>query len=160
MSNNHEETRRRHLMTQTNTHVYEIMIGSTPEKVWQALTDGELTQKYYFGSRFESDWKAGSSYRAYGQSGDVDSEGEIISIDSPSRLVATFKPLWLSDATASTTDWEITAVGPVTLVKLTHSNIDDASFESAQFHSGWIYVLSSLKSLLETGEGLPDIMAQ
>ncbi len=146
-------------MTQHNAHVYEIMIGSTPEKVWQALTDGEFTQKYYFGSRFESDWKSGSSYRAYGPGGDIDSEGDVVTVDSPAHLVTTFKPLWIPDAAVSTTDWEIQAVGPVTLVKLTHSNIDDASFESAQFHSGWIYVLSSLKSLLETGEGLPNIMA-
>jgi uncharacterized protein YndB with AHSA1/START domain len=146
-------------MSQNNVHVYEIMINSTPEEIWRALTDGELTQKYYFGSRIESDWKAGSTYRSYGPTGDIDSEGDVITVESPRSLVTTFKPMWIPEGTASTTTWEIEPVGPVTLVKLTHSDIDDASFEAAQFHTGWIFVLSSLKTLLETGEGLPNIMA-
>ena len=147
-------------MSTNNVHVYEIMVGSTPEKVWQALTNGELTQKYYFGSRIESDWKPGSTYRSYSLSGDIDSEGDVVTVEPNSHLVTTFKPMWIPGGIASTTNWEIQPVGPVTLVKLTHSDIDNASFEAAQFHTGWIYVLSSLKSLLETGEGLPNIMAE
>lgn len=145
----------------TFPHVYEIFIRSTPERIWQALTDGDLTQKYYFDCRVESDWKPGSTCSYYNPKGTVDLEGEVLEIEPQSRLVTTFKQKWFPqpEEKASTLKWEIQPMQVVSQVKLTHADIDDASFEAGQMHMGWLYCLSSLKSMLETGEGLPDIFA-
>ncbi|MBV9689942.1 MAG: SRPBCC family protein [Ktedonobacteraceae bacterium] len=145
----------------TTSHVYEIFIRSTPERIWQALTDGDLTQKYYFGCRVESDWKVGSTCNYYGPKGTIDLEGKIVEIEPQQRLVTTFEPKWFppSEEKPSILTWEIQPMQVVSQVKLTHAEIDDASFEAGQLHMGWLYCLSSLKSLLETGEGLPDIFA-
>jgi uncharacterized protein YndB with AHSA1/START domain len=142
----------------TTSHVYEIIIDATPETVWKAITDGEQTQKYYFDGRVESDWKAGSTYHYYGPDGSVISDGNIVEIEAQSHLKTTWRPAWLGDAPASTVIWDVQSVGPVTLLKLTHTDVDDATFEEAQFHVGWIFVISSMKSLLETGKALPSIM--
>jgi len=135
-------------------HTYEILIGSTPENVWKAITDGELTQKYYYGTRVESDWKAGSTFHYYKSDGSVSSDGKILEIEPQSHLKTLWKPVWLGNV-SSTVTWDLQPMGETTLLKLTHSDIDDATFEDAEFHVGWIYVLSSMKSLLETGKGLP-----
>jgi len=142
-------------------HQYEIFIRSDPERVWRALTDGELTQKYYFNTRVESDWQVGSPVRYYGPKGGVDLEGEILEIEPGNRLVMTFNPKWLPDPVAdpSTLRWEVTALAGISQVTLVHSDVDEASFEAGQMHLGWVYGLSSLKSLLEVGDGLPDIFA-
>ena len=149
-------------MTQgSSTHVYEIFIRATPDRIWQALTDGTLTQKYYFNTRVESDWQPGSSLLYHGPRGTVDLDGKILEIAPGERLVTTFEPKWFpqTDSTPSTLAWEIQDMHVVTQVKLTHADIDDASFEAGQMHLGWVYCLSGLKRLLETGEGLPDIFA-
>jgi len=144
------------MSTNTSTHVYQIILNSTPKSVWKALTDGEMTQKYFFGSRVESDWKAGSVYRYKdAQSGGLTSDGKIVEISPQSHLKMTFKPAWLPDAGPSTLSWDLQALDSLTMLKLTHSDIDDATFEAAQMEVGWIFVLSSLKTLLETGNGLP-----
>jgi uncharacterized protein YndB with AHSA1/START domain len=150
-------------MSQNSTtadHVYEIVIRSTPDQVWQALTDGEFTQRYYFNTRVESDWQPGSLCRYYDPKGNVSLEGEILEIEPQRSLKTTFKPMWVPQSEGgqlSTLSWEIQALGPVSSVKLTHAGIDDASFQAGRMHLGWVYALSSLKSLLETGEPLPNI---
>jgi uncharacterized protein YndB with AHSA1/START domain len=146
---------------ETATHVYETFIRTSPDRIWQALTDGDLTRQYYFNTQVESDWNLGSTLRYHGPRGTVDLDGQILEIETANRLVTTFEPKWFpqTDAAPSTLSWEIQPMGPVTGVKLTHANIDNASFEAGQMHLGWVYCLSGLKSLLETGEGLPDIFA-
>ncbi len=147
------------MSTNTSDHVYEIIVRTSPESVWKALTDSEETQKYYFHTRVESDWTVGSPYRGYDQQGGVSSEGEIVEIEPQSHLKTTFKPMWIptNGSEPSTVSWDLQPLGPTTLLKLTHAGIDNATFEAAQMGAGWVYVLSSLKSLLETDEALPDI---
>jgi Uncharacterized conserved protein len=143
----------------TPIHVYETVIKSTPEQVWQALTDPELTQKYYFNCRVESDWQKGSACRYYGARGTVDLDGTILEIEPQHLLVTTFEPKWVPDTGASPSKltWEIQPLRGVSLVRLTHTDIDDTSFEAGRMHLGWVYSLSSLKSLLETGKSLPNM---
>jgi uncharacterized protein YndB with AHSA1/START domain len=147
------------MSTSTSDHVYEIIVRSEPEKVWKALTDSEETQKYFFHTRVVSDWAVGSSYRGYDQEGGISSDGTIVEIEPQSHLKTTFQPAWLptDNSTPSTVSWDVQVLGPATLLKLTHANIDDATFEAGQMGPGWVYILSSLKSLLETGEALPDL---
>ncbi|GAB4199959.1 MAG: hypothetical protein OHK0022_20630 [Roseiflexaceae bacterium] len=149
-------------MTQgTSTHVYEIFIRTTPDRVWQALTDGAITQQYYFNTRVESDWKQGATVSYYGPHGTVDLDGEILEIEPNSQLMMTFNPKWFpsNGLPLSTLKWNLQPMYDLTHVTLTHADIDDQSFEAGHMHTGWVYCLSSLKSLSETGTGLPDIFA-
>ena len=71
--------------------VYETDVKTTPEKLWAALTDGEITRRYWFDRRIESDWRPGSPVRFY--DGDrVSDHGEVLESDPPRRLVYTFHP--------------------------------------------------------------------
>jgi DNA-binding transcriptional ArsR family regulator len=63
---------------ETTTHVFEVYIKTTPEKLWQAITDGSMTEKYYYGTRVESDWKNGSGYKYLGSDESVLVEGRVI----------------------------------------------------------------------------------
>jgi uncharacterized protein YndB with AHSA1/START domain len=145
------------MSTNTSNHVYEVIVGSSVDNVWNGLTDGEMTQKYFFGSRIESDWKVGSAVQSYDSQGGLVSDGEVVKIEPKSQLQTTWKPMWLppQGEKPSTLNWELQPLGPSTLLKLTHADIDDATFETGQMHVGWVYVISSLKTLLETGEALP-----
>lgn len=145
-------------------HVYETFVRATPAQIWKALTDGELSQKFYFGDRVESDWKIGSVVTYWGATGNKDSEGVVLEIEPNSLLKTTMVPAWLPlppGTEPSKTAWTIQPISDtVTQVAINHSDVADDVFEQGQFHMGWLYVLASLKSLLETGDGLPDIFAQ
>jgi uncharacterized protein YndB with AHSA1/START domain len=144
------------MSTTANGHVYETIVNATPEVVWKSITDGKETQKYFFSGRVESDWKVGSDYFYYAPDNSVISQGKVVEIEPKSHLKTTWVPLWLGDQ-SSTLIWDLQPLGDITLVKLTHTDIDDAAFEQAQLHVGWIYILASLKSVIETGETLPSI---
>jgi len=144
-------------MSQNATRVYEIYIHSTPERMWQSLTDPELTQQYYFNTRVESDWKSSSTVVYRNPQGNVDLEGEVLEIDPPRRLVTTFKPTWAPQVTGtapSTVSWEIESIGEACKLTLTHAGFDQDSPMADMIHNAWIQTLSSLKSLLETGQPL------
>jgi uncharacterized protein YndB with AHSA1/START domain len=74
------------------SHVYQIYIRTTPERLWRALTDGDWTVRYYFASRVESDWRPGSPYLYRGADGATLLNGRVIASDPPRRLVTTFRP--------------------------------------------------------------------
>ena len=80
--------------------VFEIYIKTSPERLWEAITDGEMRKRYSFGVGTESDWTPGSEYRS-GVPGVVDiSSGENVEVDPPRRLVQTFTALWSEDVQA------------------------------------------------------------
>lgn len=144
-------------MTQQPSHVLQIFIRTTPEQLWQALTDGALTQQYFFNSRVESTWRPGASYRLYNSNGDKTVEGEVLDADPPHRLVTTFSPLWRLDEGGnrhSKVTWEIEPVGEVCKLTLTQEDFDPESTLMKRMNEGWARLLSSLKTLLETGEPL------
>lgn len=133
---------------------YEVVIKSPVTAIWQAITDGTLTQKYFFHTQVRSDWAAGSAITYYNEDGSLSSQGVILAIEPQRLLQATFEPLWLEEKKEpSVVNWEIQSLGETTLLTLTQSKIDSATFE--EMHTGWVFVVSSLKSLLETGEALP-----
>ena len=144
-------------MNQKPSHVYQLFIRTTPQQLWQALTDGKLSQQYFFQTRVESTWEPGSSYRYINPSGEVELEGEIIEIEPPRKLVTTFKPVWqqqLAENVPSTVTWEIVQMGDVCKLSLIHEGIDPETFVSAGLDTGLSQVLSGLKTLLETGQPL------
>jgi len=136
--------------------VFEIYIRTSPERLWQAITDGEQRRKYTFGVGVQSDWSEGSTYTA-GVPGVIEiSRGENLEVDPPRRLVQSFDALW-SDAVRSVATsrvtWEIEPVGEDSCrLRVTHDNLPaDANSE---LYGGWMMILSGLKTLLETGEVL------
>ena len=148
-------------MAEKPSHVYHIFINTTPEKLWHALTNGEMSRQYYFGSSVESTWKKGASYRYPNPGGGTYLEGEVLEIDPPRRLVTTFRPLWngageLSpDAVAtSKVTYEIESLDGVCKLTLVHEEMDYEDKLISEFREGWARILSGLKSLLETGKPL------
>jgi uncharacterized protein YndB with AHSA1/START domain/DNA-binding transcriptional ArsR family regulator len=134
--------------------VYEIYIKTTPEKLWEAIIDPELRARYSFGVRTESDWTAGSTYKA--SAGGIDiAEGENLEVDPPHRLVQSFNALWSDDVKQEGTSrvtWEIEPVGDSCRLTVTHDQLRDGA--NPELYGGWPMVLSGLKTLLETGETL------
>ena len=135
------------------TAVFEVFIKTTPERLWQALTDPLERAKYNFGVQVTSDWSAGSSYR-----GGVPGAGDIVSgtnveVDPPRRLVQTFDALWSDDVRAQGTTrvtYEIEPVGSSCRLTLVHDQLPPSA--NAELYGGWPMILSGLKTLLETGE--------
>jgi uncharacterized protein YndB with AHSA1/START domain/DNA-binding transcriptional ArsR family regulator len=135
--------------------VYVTYIESTPERVWHALTDADVTAEYW-GHRNVSDWQVGSawSHRRTDGSEIDDVVGEVVEADPPRRLVTT----WADPAdpsVTSTVTFRIEAYGEIVRLTVTHTDLADA--ERGQAAAGWPAVLSNLKSLLETGHVLPRV---
>ena len=135
--------------------VFEIYIKTTPERLWEAITDGEMRKKYSFGVGTESEWTQGSEYRS-SVPGVIDiASGENLEVDPPRRLVQSFRALWSEDVEREGTSrvtWEIEPVGDSCRLAVTHDQLDgDANNE---LYGGWPMILSGLKTLLETGERL------
>jgi len=138
-----------------DTAVFEIFIKTTPERLWEAITDPELRSKYNFGVGVSSDWTAGSSYHS-GIPGAVEiAEGENIEVDPPRLLVQSFTALWSDEVKAegpTRVTWEIEPVGSSCRLTVTHSGLRAGA--NAELYGGWPMILSGLKTLLETGEQL------
>jgi uncharacterized protein YndB with AHSA1/START domain/DNA-binding transcriptional ArsR family regulator len=135
--------------------VFEIYIKTTPERLWEAITDPKLRARYSFGVKTHSDWTPGSSYSA-GVPGVVDiAAGENVEVDPPRRLVQTFNALWSDDVKAAGTSrvtWEIHPVGDSCQLTVIHDRL--AASANSELYGGWPMILSGLKTLLETGESL------
>lgn len=137
-------------------HVYQVYIRTTPERLWQALTDPEMTRRYYFNSRIESDWKAGSPFEMRQADGRLDIDGEVLEADPPRRLVHTFNIRWNPENSdpPSRVTWEIAPMGEACLLTLTHDAFETETATYREVSGGWSLILSGLKTLLETGETL------
>ena len=134
--------------------VFEIYIKTTPERLWQAITDPELRSKYNFGARIKSDFKPGSRYEQSSPNAPgLLGEGENLEVDPPRRLVQSMRALWGDDVKAEGTSrvtWSIEPVGDSCHLTVTHDQLREGANE--QLYGGWPMILSGLKTLLETGE--------
>ena len=140
--------------------VYVTYIRTTPEKLWEALTKPEFTQKYWYGVTHESEWKKGSDWKMVFQDGRIGDAGEIVEIDPPRRMVIKWRNEWRPELKAegySRCVFEIEKIGDVSKLTVSHSiEKEDSKFIEA-VSGGWPRILSNLKSLLETGSVvLPD----
>jgi uncharacterized protein YndB with AHSA1/START domain len=132
--------------------VFEIYIKTTPERLWQAITDTEIRRKYTFGAVITSDWTPGSRHQAVGN-GTLIAEGENLEVDPPRRLVQSFHAVWDDDVKKEGTSrvtWEIEPIGDSCKLTVIHDQLREGA--NAQLYGGWPMVLSGLKTLLETGE--------
>jgi uncharacterized protein YndB with AHSA1/START domain len=142
----------KHELERTMEKVFEIYIKTTPDRLWQAITDPEMRRKYTFGAVFTSTWEPGSHYQALGH-GNLIAEGENLEVDPPRRLVQSFHAVWDDDVKREGTSrvtWEIEPVGDSCRLLVTHDQLREGA--NAQLYGGWPMVLSGLKTLLETGE--------
>jgi uncharacterized protein YndB with AHSA1/START domain len=132
--------------------VFEIYIKTTPERLWEAITDPEIRSKYNFGSRIDSDFTAGSHYeQSNGKT--LMGEGENVVVERPRRLVQTMRALWSDDVKKEGTSritWEIEPVGDSCRLTVTHDQLREGAH--SEVYGGWPMILSGLKTYLETGE--------
>lgn len=143
-------------MTDKPSFVYVTYIESTPEKVWHALTDADLTAEYW-GHHNVSDWQVGSRWEHQRVDGTrtADVVGTVLEREPPTRLVTTWAdPADHSPDTESRVTFDIQPYGEIVRLTVTHEDLADDA-ERDQAAGGWAAVLSNLKSLLETGHVLP-----
>jgi uncharacterized protein YndB with AHSA1/START domain/DNA-binding transcriptional ArsR family regulator len=143
-------------LERTMEKVFEIYIKTTPERLWEAITEDEQRQTYNFGVGVTSDWTPGSRYQAvHPQAGIAIAEGENLEVDPPRRLVQSFNALWSDDVKAEGTSrvtWEIEPVGDSCRLTVTHDQLREDAHD--EIYGGWPQILSGLKTLLETGQSL------
>jgi uncharacterized protein YndB with AHSA1/START domain/biotin operon repressor len=136
--------------------VFEIYIRTTPEQLWQAITDPGARTRYQFGARVESSWTSGSSYQVKHQNAPRSLiEGENLEVDPPRRLVQSYQAVWDDDVAAEGTSrvtWEIEPVGDSCRLTVTHDQLPEDA--SSHLYGGWPMILSGLKTWLETGQEL------
>ena len=136
--------------------VFEIYIRTTPERLWEAITDPAIRAKYHFGAAVESDWTAGSPYRLGHPAAERPLiEGENLVVERPNRLVQTMRALWGPEAERTGTSrvtWEIEPVGDSCRLTVIHDQLPPDA--PAELYGGWPMILSGLKTWLETGQTL------
>ena len=134
--------------------VFEIYIRTTPEQLWNAITDPQIRSKYHFGTGIISDWTPGSRFEMRHPDADgVLAEGENLEVDPPRRLVQSMIATWGEDVKSEGTTrvtWEIEPIGDSCRLTLTHDQLRDDANE--QLYGGWPMVLSGLKTWLESGQ--------
>jgi uncharacterized protein YndB with AHSA1/START domain len=140
----------------TMEKIFEIYIRTTPERLWQAITDPRIRAKYHFGSNIESDWAPGSPYRlVHAGAPRPLVEGENLEVDPPRRLVQSMRAQWDDDIVKEGTSrvtWEIEPVGDSCRLVITHDQLRDDADE--HLFGGWPMIMSGLKTWLETGSEL------
>jgi uncharacterized protein YndB with AHSA1/START domain len=136
--------------------VYVTYIETTPEKLWEALTSSEFSKRYWFNTELKSDWKVGSPF-ALLMNGTTTDVGEILAVDRPRRLSYTFHHV-LSEAARKERPTKVTFYlephGKLVKLTLTHEDFEEGSVILDGISRGWPAILSSLKSLLESGTAL------
>lgn len=147
----------------TTSFVYVTYIGTTPERLWDALTKTEYTEKYFFGTQIESDWQKGSTV-TYSRNGEVTDHGIILKCEPYRSLSYTWN--YVADTSnreqPTRVTFELSPMDSIVKLTLKHENLlpsdindRDDTFEG--FNNGWPAILSNLKTLLETGETLPSL---
>jgi uncharacterized protein YndB with AHSA1/START domain len=144
------------LEDRTMEKIYEIYIKTTPERLWEAITNPEMRRKYNFGVSVETDWSPGSRYAGTSPLAPGPLlEGENLEVVPPRRLVQTFNALWGEDVKREATSrvtWEIEPIGDSCRLTVTHDQLREGA--NAELYGGWPMILSGLKTLLETGQTL------
>ncbi len=137
-----------------NRFVYVTYIRSTPEKLWDTLTNTDFIPLYWGGNRIESEWRVGASWQLIMADGRVGDQGEIEAFDPPSRLQLRWRNEWIPELAAegySTWTIELEPVGDAVKLTLVHEISQAESKFIDAVSGGWPQILSNLKSLVETG---------
>lgn len=144
-------------------HVYETFIRATPAEVWAAITRQDFTRRYFHHTSFETDLVPGAGHRYVMADGTTAVDGTVEEVDDGRRLVVTWHVLYdaaMADEPPSRVEWELRPANPestVTRVTLRHIDLGMSPLTSDNVELGWVGVLDSMKTLLETGEPLGDL---
>ncbi len=146
----------KHRLESSMEKVFEIYIRTTPERLWEAITDGEIRSRYHFGVRAESEWTPGSRFEMRHPKADgLLGEGVNLEVDPLRRLVQSMVALWSDDVRSEGTSrvtWDIEPVGDSCRLTVTHDQLREGAND--ELYGGWPMILSGLKTWLETGEVL------
>jgi len=146
------------IQTQKPQFIYETYIRAPADRVWEALTKPEFTQQYFHATSIESTWQVGASVRYLSQDGTA-VEGEVLQIVPGESLSISWHVLYDDDAAReapSRVTFSIEALAQQTKLRIVHDSFPEASVVFKRISQGWPWIIASLKSLLETGEALPD----
>jgi uncharacterized protein YndB with AHSA1/START domain len=139
-------------------HVYSVLIRATPDRIWRAITDGMETERYYFGTRVDSDWSVGGRITYAYPDGTVAADGEVLEIEPERRVLMTFHPRWSPEIAAEgpvRMSWEIEPAGDgVSKLTVVTSGVVEGGRIQSEFGDGIVEIVSGLKTLVETGEPL------
>ena len=138
-------------------HVYQIFINAPTDIVWNAIVDGDQTVQYFYGTRVESTWEPGAEVVYTYPDGAKASEGRVLAIDPGKRLEMTFLPLWDPDLTAegpAREVWLVEDAGGVTKLTVETHDIVEGGKTHTEFAGGFPFIISGLKTLVETGSPL------
>lgn len=139
---------------------YVTFIDAPPAKVWEALTKPEFTEKYWFKSRVTSDWQEGSDYKFHVKDENGEDRlvltGKIIKVDKPKELVYQFTAPWNDEVKDedSTVQFLLEEIEGMTKLSVRHYDFQEGSILIGQISTGWVIVLSGLKTLMESGKEL------
>jgi uncharacterized protein YndB with AHSA1/START domain len=143
----------------TEQFVYVTYIRTTPEKLWKALIEPEFTRQCWFNTTQESEWKQGASWKILMPDGGVTDSGEVLEIEPYRRLVLKwrneFKPELKAEGYSQLT-YQLEEEGKSVKLTVIHQMAKEGSKLIDAVSQGWPHILSSLKSLLETGESLEE----
>lgn len=139
-------------------HVYVTYIKTTPAKLWEALTHPDFTRRYFHRTAVESPWSKGSPVYYRQEDGEIAVDGEVLEVEPERRLVITWHVRYHDAASRerpSRVSFEIEPLGAACKLTLVHDDFPEGSVVYPEIQEGWIPIVCSLKSLLETGEPLP-----
>jgi len=145
-------------MTALATQVYQLFIKATPEQIWEAITTPEFTTKYFYGTAVESTLEPGTPWKAHTTDrASVMVDGEVIESEPPRRLQHSWRALFdpeQAEEPYSRVTWEIEPQeNGTTLLTVVHDQLEESPKTAASVSgTGWMTVLSGLKTLLETGK--------
>ncbi|MCU1513452.1 MAG: activator of Hsp90 ATPase [Microbacteriaceae bacterium] len=142
----------------TAPQIYRIYIKATPEAIWDAITRPDITEKYFYGSRVETTAEVGTPIRYHSPEGELWGDEVVLESDAAHRLVTGWRSLYdpdLVDEPSSRVTWQIEELDGYSLLTLVHDKLEASPKTAARVEgTGWMMVLSGLKSVLETGTGL------
>jgi len=146
-------------MTARPEQVYQVYIKASPEQVWEAITRPEFTEKYFYGARVETTGQAGTPVRYLSPDGSqLWGDDMILESERPRRLVMGWRALYDPEMAAeerSRVTWEIEEQpGGVCRLTVIHDQLEGAPKTAAKVSGGWMFIISGLKTVLETGEPL------
>jgi uncharacterized protein YndB with AHSA1/START domain len=143
-------------LERTMEKVFEIYIRTTPDRLWEAITDPDIRARYNFGAGVVSTWEPGSLYEMGAPAaGRVLASGENLEVEPPRRLVQSFRATWSDDVAAQGTSritWEIEPVRDSCRLTVVHDQLPEDA--NPELYGGWPMILSGLKTWLETGQEL------
>lgn len=139
------------------SHVYKAVIAAPAAAVFNAITDGDMTVQYYYGTRVESSWQVGAPIRYMGPDGSVVADGAVLAFDPNKRVEMTFHARWDPDIEREgpvQMAWIVEEDGKTTTLTVEYYDVEPGSKTEADFNGGIAYIVSGLKTLVETGKPL------